>query len=185
MKTQKALLLIDIQNDYFEGSLNPLSGSMEAGLNAQKLLQHFRSQSLPVVHVQHISTRQDATFFLPDTKGSEIHNCVAPLERENIIIKHVPNSFYQTELHEMLQSLGITELIICGMMTHMCVDATVRAAKDLGYKCIVIHDACATKDLEFQGVNVEAEKVQTAFLAALTPFYSVLASAEEYSKENF
>lgn len=185
MKTKKALLLIDIQNDYFEEGLNPLIGSLEAGLKAQKLLQYFRSQSLPIIHVKHISTRQDATFFLPNTKGVEIHNCVAPLERESIIIKHVPNSFYQTKLYDELQALDITELIICGMMTHMCIDATVRAAKDLGYKCIVIQDACATKKLEFQGTNVEAEKVQTAFLAALTPFYSVIVSTEDLVSKTY
>ncbi len=82
----------------------------------------------------------------------------------------------------MLQSKNITDVVICGMMTHMCVDATVRAAKDLGYKCTIIQDACATKDLEFQGFKVEAEKVQAVFLAALTPFYATIISTDEYIK---
>ena len=182
MKTKRALLLIDIQNDYFEGGSNPLTGSMEAGLNAQKLLQYFRLHSLPVIHIQHLATRQDATFFLPDTEGAEINNCVTPSKDESIIIKHTPNSFYQTNLNDLLQTQGITELVVCGMMTHMCVDATVRAAKDLNYQCVVIQDACATKDLEFQGIKVNAEKVQVAFLAALTPNYANIYSAEEYFK---
>ena len=149
MKKQKALILIDLQNDYFEGGLYPLVGSLDAVLKAQKLIHYFRLNSLPVIYIRHISSRQDATFFLPDTIGAEIH---------------------------------ITDVVICGMMTHMCVDATVRAAKDLGYKCTIIQDACATKDLEFQGFKVEAEKVQAVFLAALTPFYATIISTDEYIK---
>ena len=131
MKTKIALLLIDIQNDYFKGGLNPLVGSSEAGLKAQVILQHFRLQGLPIIHIQHISTKQGATFFLPNTKGAKIHENVAPLKEENVIIKHTPNSFHRTILDNLLRSQDITDLVICGMMTQMCVDATVRAAKDL------------------------------------------------------
>lgn len=113
---------------------------------------------------------------------AEIHSSVAPIKNEDIIIKHSPTDFYQTELNNLLQSKNITDVVICGMMTHMCVDATVRAAKDLGYKCTIIQDACATKDLEFQGFKVEAEKVQAVFLAALTPFYATIISTDEYIK---
>lgn len=182
MKTKKALLLIDLQNDYFEGGLNSLAGSLEAVSKAHELLQYFRLKSLPIIHIRHISSRQDATFFLPDTVGAEIHNCVAPTKNEDVITKHFPNSFYQTELNDLLQAQGITDIVVCGMMTHMCVDATVRAAKDLGYKCTVIQDGCATKDLEFNGTKIEAEKVQAAFFAALTPFYATVTSTGEYIK---
>ena len=202
MKKQKALILIDLQNDYFEGGLYPLVGSLDAVLKAQKLIHNFRLNSLPVIYIRHISSRQDATFFLPDTIGAEIHSSVAPrtneegariagaverssvapIKNEDIIIKHSPNSFYQTELNNLLQSKNITDVVICGMMTHMCVDATVRAAKDLGYKCTIIQDACATKALEFQDFKVEAEKVQAVFLAALTPFYATVKSTDEYIK---
>ena len=185
MKNLKALILIDLQNDYFEGGLNPLAGSQNAVLKAQKLIRHFRLNSLPIIHIQHISNRHDATFFLPNTKGAEIHSSVTPIKNEDIIIKHSPNSFHQTQLNNMLQSMNITDLVICGMMTHMCVDATVRAAKDLGYTCTLIQDACATKDLEFQGCKVEAEKAQAAFLAALTPFYATIISTDEYIKTCF
>ena len=182
METKKALLLIDLQNDYFENGSNPLVGSLDAVLKAQKLLQYFRLNSLPVIHIKHISTRHDVSFFLPDTVGVEIYQNVLPAENENIIIKHSPNSFYQTNLNELLQCQGIVDLIVCGMMTHMCVDATVRAAKDLGYNCTIIQDACATKDLELNGIMVKARQVQIAFLAALTPFYATVISVEEYIK---
>lgn len=180
MKTKIALLLIDIQNDYFEGGLTPLVGSYEAVLKAQVILQHFRLQSLPVIHIKHISTKQGATFFLPNTKGAKIHKNVAPMKEENVITKHTPNSFYQTELNSLLQSQNITDLIICGMMTQMCVDATVRAAKDLGYNCIIIADACATKDLVFQDLKIKAKEVQAAFLSSLNHYYSTIITTKEY-----
>lgn len=180
MKTKIALLLIDIQNDYFKGGLNPLVGSSEAGLKAQVILQHFRLQCLPIIHIQHISTKQGATFFLPNTKGAKIHENVAPLKEENVIIKHTPNSFHRTILDNLLRSQDITDLVICGMMTQMCVDATVRAAKDLGYNCIIIADACATKDLEFQDQIIKAKDVHAAFLSSLNHYYSTIITTKEY-----
>lgn len=184
METKTALLLIDIQNDYFEGGTNPLEGSLEAGLNAQKLLSHFRKHSLPVIHICHISNRPGSTFFLPDTEGADIHQCVSPTGGEEIVRKHFPNSFFQTNLLNLLKSKEITNLVICGMMTHMCVDATVRAAKDLGYNSVLIEDACATKDLKFKERTVKATDVQIAFLSALAPFYSTVVSTEEYINTN-
>ena len=180
METKSALLLIDIQNDYFEEGLNPLNGSLEAGLNAHKLLGHYRERNLPVVHVRHLSTRPGSAFFLPDTDGVGIHRLVEPRGTETVITKHYPNSFFQTDLHSLLQAGGITELVVCGMMTHMCVDSTVRAAKDLGYTCTVIEDACVTKNLELHGVRVKAGEVQAAFLAALNPYYAAISSAARY-----
>lgn len=115
------------------------------------------------MHIRHISFRQDATSFLPDTIETEIYSCITPIKDENVITKHFPNSFYQTELNDLLQTQDITDIVICGMMTHMCVDATVRVAKDLGYKC-TLKDACATKDLEFNTTKVEAKKGQATFL---------------------
>ncbi len=178
MKT--ALILIDIQNDYFEGGANPLVGSLEASLRARALLEDFRARALPVVHVRHLSTRPGSTFFIPGTPGAEIHANVAPVAGEKVIEKNFPNSFRDTDLLDHLHSEGITDLVICGMMTHMCVDATVRAAKDFGFSCTLIGDACATKDLEIGGRSVAAADVQTAFLAALNYFYATVRIVEEY-----
>lgn len=176
---KRALLIIDIQNDYFDGGAFPLVGSFEASLNAQKVLNAFREDSLPVVHIQHLSA-QGAPFFVPDTEGVEIHKNVAPLTNEKVIIKHYPNSFRETGLLEHLKANNITELVICGMMTHMCVDATTRAAKDFGFECTVIADACATRDLNTLGKEAKAKDVQTAFLAALEFFYSTIQNVDEY-----
>ena len=172
----QALLLVDIQNDYFPGGAMELAGSREAGLKAGKLLQVFRQKFLPVIHIQHVATREGATFFLPDTLGVAIHANVAPQAGEPVMVKHFPNSFRGTSLLEYLQRQQISQLVIAGMMTHMCIDTTTRAAADLGFHCQLAHDACATRDLAFGGVAVPAQQVQAAYLAALDgPFAQVLS----------
>ena len=175
-----ALILIDVQNDYFENGKMELFKPVEASLKAKKVLQQFRAEDWPVIHVQHMSTREDATFFIPKTNGVEIHENVSPLEKEKVVVKHFPNSFRETDLLKALQEQNIKRLVICGMMTHMCVDATTRAAKDFGFDCIIIGDACATKNLEINGETVDAAEVQKSFLAALNYFYSRVMNAEEY-----
>src|ERR1039458_8935722 len=131
----QALLLVDIQNDYFPGGAMELVGSPEAGLRAGTLLQAFRRAGRPIIHIQHTAARPGATFFLPGTPGVEIHASVTPLPGEPVFQKHFPNSFWETPLRSHLRSLGITKLAVAGMMTHMCIDTTVRAAFDLGFQC--------------------------------------------------
>lgn len=177
---KKALLLIDLQNDYFEGGTMTLVHADLACGNAALLLNEFRRMSLPVIHIRHIATRPDATFFVPDTIGAEIHHLVTPTVQEKVIVKHFPNSFRETELLSVLKENNITNLVICGMMTHMCIDATTRAVKDLSYNCTLIGDACATRDLEIAGQTVKACDVQTAFLAALNSTYATVITTGEY-----
>jgi nicotinamidase-related amidase len=175
----QALLLIDIQNDYFPNGAMELAGSSEAGVQAARLLQVYRQKSLPVIHVQHISTRKGATFFLPNTKGVQIHEGVTPVEGETVFQKNYPNSFRETRLLEHLREHQVSQLVIAGMMTHMCIDTTTRAAADLGFQCVLAHDACATRALSFGGATVSAANVQTAFLAALGGLFAKVLSVEE------
>lgn len=177
MKT--ALVIVDIQKDYFPGGRMELVGAVGASKAANQLLSTFREKGLPIFHVQHIATREGATFFIPGTKGVEIHSNVAPRQDEAVITKHYPNSFRATELGETLQRQGIEELVICGMMSHMCIDATVRAAFDMGYKCVVAHDACATKNLVFGNVEVPAGSVHASFMAALSLVYADIKKTDE------
>jgi len=178
MKT--GLILIDIQNDYFSSGQNELIGSENASLQAKKVLTKFRNEHNLVIHIQHISTRAGSTFFLPNTFGAEIHENVKPVKDEKIIVKQFPNSFRDTSLLQYLKENEIQHLVIAGMMTHMCVDATTRAAKDFGFTIEVIGDACATKDLEINGTYVNAKEVQAAFLAGLNYFYSSVKTVDEY-----
>ncbi len=178
----QALIIIDVQNDYFEGGTNTLIGSDQACENARQILLKFRKSSMPVIFIQHIAVRPDATFFLPNTHGVEIHPKVQPLAEEKVFVKHYPNSFRDTELLTFLTSNNITDLVICGMMTHMCVDATARAAKDFGFNCTIIGDACSTKNLEINGATVAAPEVQKAFLAALNYFYATVKTTAQFLK---
>jgi len=173
-----ALLLIDIQMDYFPGGRMELVGSIEAAGAAARLLAAFRRAAWPVYHVQHISKQPTASFLLPSTAGIEIHPTVTPLPGEHVVIKRFPNSFRDTDLLDRLKAAGITQLLVSGMMTSMCVDATVRAAFDLGFTCTVAHDACATRDLPFDGETIPARQVHGAFLAALGAVYANIRTAD-------
>lgn len=179
------LILIDLQNDYFPGGTMELVGADAAVYKAAELIQTFRQNTLPIVHVQHIAKRAGATFFLPGTYGAEIHSSVAPGQGEPVVIKHFPNSFRETTLQELLRTLSASKLVIAGMMTHMCVDTTVRAATDLGYQCFLAGDACATRDLQFAEERVSARDVQVAYLAALHGSFATVKSTQELCLESW
>ena len=176
MKT--ALVLVDIQNDYFPGGAMELHRAMAAGAAAKRLLTGYRKRDAVIVHVQHLSIRPGATFFLPGTVGAEIHADVAPQPGEAVVEKHYPNSFRETRLLEILRRHQVTHLVIAGMMTHMCIDTTVRAAFDLGFVCRVASDACATRALSHDGQTVAAEEVQTAYLAALGAVFAEVTTVD-------
>ena len=175
-----ALLLVDIQNDYFAGGKMELEGSMQAGHNAGKILAHFRKNGLSRIHVQHVSGRPDAPFFVAGTPGIEIHQSVRPIEGEVIIQKHFPNSFRDTPLLDHLKTNHVDSLVISGMMTNMCVDATVRAAFDYGFKSVVLTDACANRSLFYKALEIPAQYVHAAFLASLSPIYARILTVDEY-----
>lgn len=174
-----ALLIIDIQNDYFPGGRMELVGSPAASLEAKALLQAFRARGLPVIHVQHLSTRPGATFFLPDTEGVRIHENVQPAAGETVVTKHFPNAFRETGLGETLRERGIDALVIAGMMSHMCIDTSTRAAADAGFACTLAHDACATRDLAFGGTTIPAAQVHAAFMAAMNGAFAKVVTAGE------
>jgi nicotinamidase-related amidase len=178
--SKKALIVIDIQNDYFENGAWELVGPTEASLNARKVIDHFRTNNQPIAHIQHLAADSNAPFFIPDTTGAKIHENVKPLEGEKVITKYYPNSFRDTDLLEYLKANDVTEVVIAGMMTHMCVDATTRAAKDFGFECTVIGDACASRDQEIDGKLVKAHDTHYAFLAALSFFYATIQNTDDF-----
>ena len=179
----KCLLIIDVQNDYFKNGKNPLYNSEKTVETIKNTLELFREKNYPIIHVQHISTRLDATFFIKDTEGSEIHPQVKPLESEKLIVKNYPNSFKNTDLLDYLKSKKIEEIIICGMMTHMCVAATTKAAFDLGFKLQILKDTCTTKDLLFEDTLIPAETVHKTILASLNGIFGKVTDLETIKKE--
>ena len=147
------------------------------------LLKSFREQNLPAIYVQHVSTMQ-ADFFIPNTEGVQIHKDIKPLDTEAVIVKHYPNSFYETDLHNELMKNEVTELVVCGMMTHMCIDTSVREAKDLGYYVTLIADACATKDLEWNGRKLPASFINDVYMASLNSKFAKVIASADYFAEN-
>jgi nicotinamidase-related amidase len=138
---KQALILIDIQNDYFPQGKWPLAGVEAAADKAQQVLHAFRQAGDAVIHVRHEFTSADAPFFTPGSEGAHIHAKVQNENDEPVVLKHFVNAFRQTNLRELLERHSITDLVVVGSMSHMCIDAVVRAAADYGYNVTVIHDA--------------------------------------------
>jgi nicotinamidase-related amidase len=152
-----ALMIVDIQSFYFPGDGPGLVNAVPASLKAKEILQIFRDKKQLIVHVRHKSD-----------KGFEIHKNVEPISNEKVITKEEINSFQKTDLLEYLRSNNINRLIIIGMQTQMCVEAAIRAGHDFGFECVVVQDACATRDVKFGDKIVKAEDVQTSILAIIT-----------------
>ena len=177
---KQALIVVDIQNDYFPQGKWPLVGADAAADNAARLIKAFRDAGDPVVHIRHEFTTEEAPFFTPNSEGAKLHPKVLNRADEPVVLKHFVNSFRETDLKSILDEQGIKELVVVGSMSHMCVDGITRAAADFGYKVTVIHDACATLDLEFNGVTVPAAQVHAAFMAALAFAYASVVSTTDY-----
>ncbi len=169
-----ALLLIDIQDFYFPGGALPLVGPEAAAAKAARLLAAFRAAGRPVVHVRHD--------FEP---GGAINAAVAPIDGEAVFTKTEVSCFNGTGVLANLRELGIERLVIAGMQTHMCLEAAARAAHDLGFECVVVADACATRDLTFGDRTVAAADVHAATLATLDQTYATVTDTEAFLKEEF
>jgi nicotinamidase-related amidase len=177
----QGLLIIDIQRDYFPGGANPLVEPEAAAEAARSVLETFRSNGNPVLHLKHVWDSPDATFMRPGTDGVEIHPLVAPADGEPVIEKAEPNGFLGTDLSDQLAAADIDSLVVVGMMSSMCVDATVRAGSDLGLTMTVVHDGCAAPDLDFGDTHVPGAVVHAAFMAALDGNYASVVSSDKLS----
>ncbi len=168
-KNATALLLIDIQDFYFSGGRSPLENPEKASLNAKKILEKFREKGMLVVHIRHNAR-----------SGADIHKHVMPIKEEKVISKDRVNGFKDTELLKYLRAHEVKQLVICGMMTHMCVEAATRAAYDFGFDCILIGDACATRDLKYGDKIIKAADVHLSTLSSLNGYYAKVMNTEEY-----
>lgn len=179
---KSALIIIDIQNDYFKGGAYELVNPEQAAKQAKKILNAFRQKRLPVFHVRHINNYPGANFHLEKSYGSEIHSIVAPMPEEKVIIKHAPSAFLQTGLSKELQDQEINHLVICGMMSHMCIDTSVRAAQDYGFTVTLLEDACTTRDLEWNGTKISAEIVHNTIMASVNGVFAQVMRTKEFLK---
>jgi nicotinamidase-related amidase len=171
-QSEYALLVIDVQNFYFPGGRSELVEPEKAAEKAAVAILAARETGNPIIYIQHKSAA-----------GMEIHDIVKPAEGEKIFVKEEVNSFLGTGLKEYIDALGIDTLVICGMQTQMCVEAAVRAAHDYGYSVILLHDACATRNLKFGDREVTAADVHASTLATLKSYGTILSVAEWTAKE--
>ena len=183
MGPDTALVVIDIQQFYFEGGLVPLTGSVEAANQARRVLDAFRARKLPIFHVRHVPKSVALVDGEPADAQYRIRPEVQPDAGEKVVTKRYANSFRETDLLDSLRQKGIKTLVIVGMQTHMCVEAASRAATDLGFDVVVVHDACATQPLEFGGRTVPADMVHAAALAAIKGTYGRVVSVDQLLKE--
>jgi nicotinamidase-related amidase len=178
--TDTALILVDIQNDYFENGNWPVAKMATASINAGRLLEHARKSGQMIVHVHHEILSENAPFFRPGTDGARIHASVAPQKDEAAILKHHPNSFRETGLLALLQDNNIRNVTICGAMSQMCIDATARAAADFGFDVTVAEDACGAKEVSFGDTEVDAAKVHATIMGALDGTYARVMKTDAY-----
>jgi nicotinamidase-related amidase len=171
IKENSALVLIDIQDFYFPGGEVALEEPEAAATNAAELLDLFRKEGLMVVHVRH-----------EYEPGGNINTIVAPNPGEKVISKSEVNAFLNTDLLEYLNQNNIENLVLCGMQTHMCLEAATRAAHDFGFECMVISDACTTRDLQFGDQNVKAKDVHASTLKTLQSYSEIISTGEFISK---
>jgi nicotinamidase-related amidase len=178
--SKRATLVVDLQNEYLPTGKLPLSGIDAALGNAARVIAAARAQGERVVHIRHESAKPGAPIFAPGTEAVQIVPQVAPAAGEPVVVKNYPNSFRDTDLKQLLDAEGIEQLVVIGAMSHMCIEATTRAAADLGYPVTVVHDACATLPLEFGATKVPAAQVHATAMAALAFGYATLATTDEH-----
>lgn len=178
--THTALIVVDIQNDYFSGGKRELNATDAAADNAARVIGAARERGDLVVHIRHETLAPNAPFFVPGSDGAQLHEKVRNLANELVIVKHFMNPYRETELLDVLEHNDIERVTVVGNMSHMCIDAVTRASDDFGFETTVIHDACTTHDLEFNQVKVPAPLVHAAFMAALQFGYATVVSADEY-----
>lgn len=178
--SKRAVIVVDIQNEYFSSGKLPLANIEKAAAYAAQVIDAARENKDLLVHIHHEFPDPNAPLFTPGTDGVNIHETVAPEGDEPVILKNYPNAFLKTNLKELLDANGIEDVLVIGAMSHMCIEATSRAASDFGYKVSVLEDACATMDLEFNGVKVPAAQVHATAMAALEFAYAAVQSTRDY-----
>jgi nicotinamidase-related amidase len=178
--SKRAIVVVDIQNEYFPSGKLPLVGIADAAANAAKVIEAARSNGDEIIYVRHEGAGASAPVFTPGSSGVEINAAVRPREGDPVVLKHYPNAFRDTGLKQMLDAKGVKDVVIIGAMSHMCIDATSRAAADFGYNTVIVHDACATRDLEFKGTTIPAAQVHAAFMAGLAFAYGKVTTTKEF-----
>jgi nicotinamidase-related amidase len=171
-----AIVVIDAQQEYVDGLL-ALPEIAPALDEIGRLLARARAIGTPIIHIVHHGNPGGP--FAPDSAGAEIASPATPAPGEPVVGKRLPNAFGSTDLADRLHALKKPEIVLVGFMTHMCVEATARAAIDNGLRATVVASATATRDLPdpLTGQVVPAAEVQRNALAALADRFATVLPA--------
>ncbi|WP_257112172.1 cysteine hydrolase family protein [Pseudomonas ficuserectae] len=170
------LIIIDAQKEYLSGPL-ALTGVDEALANICQLVERARAVKCPIVHIRHLGTV--GGLFDPQGERGQLVPELLPKDDEHLVEKRLPNAFNGTGLHDLLQKLGHLDLIVCGFMSHSSISTTVRATKDYGYRCTLVDDACATRDLPSPHGVVSAQVVHRTEMAIMADNFATLALTKD------
>ncbi|GAA5800286.1 Isochorismatase-like protein [Helicostylum pulchrum] len=186
--SQEALIVVDVQNDYFPDGKLPTWNPVETAEACAKLIQKFRQEGKEVVFVKHVmkdSQAKSYNFLIKGTDGAEIHDSVKPLPTEKIVTKHEVSGFVGTDLKEYLTSKGVKKLVVVGMMIHNCVNATVYSGVAEGFPCIVVEEAVNTMDQPYDGELVKAQDIKKAFLTGIQFGFSTVYKLQDVLTDNY
>lgn len=176
--TTTALLVIDFQNEYFNGKM-PIPNGEKALANAKRLIGHADANGIRVYHVQHI-TPAGSPVFAEDSATSNIHRDIQPADHHAVMRKSSVSVFPTTDLDAQLKKAGISTLIISGLMTHACVAGAARDAVPLGYNVIVADDASATRDIDTaDGRTIPHDTLHQAALASVDDTFGDILTTEQ------
>jgi len=180
-KAKRALLVIDVQNEYFTGKLPVVypAGSLEQII---KLMQAAHQQNIPIILVQHSAPQPDAKTFIRNSEGWQLHEKVLLEPHDLTIEKQLPGSFTGTNLQEVLQTRNIDTVVICGYMTQMCCDTTARQAVHRGFQVEFMADATATLDIANYAGQVTAEELHRAILVTQAMRFSQVINTADWIK---
>ena len=171
--SERALIVIDVQNDYFPGGAWALPGAERALPNIRRLIERARARQEPVVFIQHVPP-PGSPVFAQGTRGGELHAQLDVRPGDARLQKAHPSAFQDTALQETLRQAGVKAVDVCGFMTQMCCDTTTREAYARGYTVRLFKDACAARDLTVDGQTIPHDVVHKVSLGALARFAQVL-----------
>ncbi len=163
----------------FPGGRFELAGAVEALERTRAVLDRFREKGLPLSLSSTSTPVRTLRFSSRIPSARKSIRTLLPGGDESVVVKHAPNSFFRTNLLELLQAREVNELVVCGMMTHMCIDTTVRAAKDYGIPVTLLYDACAARDLKIMEHSIPAQAVQDAYMAGLNGMFAEIKLAQQ------
>lgn len=145
--SEKALIVIDVQNDYFPGGKLPLWNAEETLGHIVNAIADAGKQGIDVILVKHIADKSKGSgFFIPGTTGADIHPDILKAAPDApVVVKHRADAFNGTNLNAVLDKSGIEEILICGMQTQNCVGLSAISKNATPYKPAILSDCCTAE----------------------------------------